>query len=527
MAGTDSGILARLARADDSSALVRHEQGREVLHWSFRELQQARQYAAQQLQAAGLRRGAPVLVLSGDLPQFVALFLACLDLQLCLLPLHPDQDQRSLRAILALQQPAAFVLDVAALQHLTLLQQQIACGFVLEPAATAWLCRLGSSPVAAPDTGRPQAAAVFHSSGSTGLPKAVYYDRARLETFLQLQRRLFEPFDDEAADRASVTPTPRINALPLTHWGGLSFCLQVLAEGRALHLPDNFAAEPLLQLLQRSGCRLLMLVPGMYRELLPCLQERCPPTLRYCLTMGEAMPAGLAATLRQRHGLLLCTAYGMSEALAGLAHGAVPWDELPPDSCGQLAFGEVQLVSPAGELQPASGAAEGELWIRNATTAACYHDSALLREKFVDGWYRSGDCFRRDAAGHYYFLTRLDAMCVHNGRNVYPQQVEAVLIEHEAVLACVAAALRLRDGRCRLGVALVLQPGLVLQPHELLDFYLQHGAHYAAPAFLLQVAALPMTPGGKPDRAGIACLLQEAYEQHSTAGALQQTMEWH
>ncbi|MGA0805894.1 MAG: class I adenylate-forming enzyme family protein, partial [Pseudohongiellaceae bacterium] len=319
---------------------------------------------------------------------------------------------------------------------------------------------------------------------------------------------------DEAAATESTVPTPRINVLPLTHWGGLAFCLQALAEGRAVHLYDEFRAAFLLSLIERTACRLLMLVPAMYRELLPSLEQRCPPSLRYCLTMGEAMPSSLAEALR-RAGLVLCTAYGMSEALSGLAHGGLPLELVPPGSCGQQAFGELQLVSADGIVQSASGAAEGELWVRNATTQPCYRDVGLLQQKYVDGWYRTGDCFRRDAAGHYYFRSRRDAMCVHNGRNVYPQQVEAVFIEHPAVAACIAAPLQLADGRQRLGVGIVPAPGVLPTSHELLDYYLRHGAHYAAPAFLLLLDAVPTTWSGKPERAELAALLQAAYDRES------------
>ncbi len=242
---------------------------------------------------------------------------------------------------------------------------------------------------------------------------------------------------------------------------------------------------------------------------------------------GLAGHAALAEALRRRHGLLLCTAYGMSEALSGLAHGAVSWSDMPHGSCGQLAFGELQLVASDGTVQPASGEAEGELWVRNATTQPRYCDAALLQDRYVDGWYRSGDCFRRDAAGHYHFLARLDAMCVHNGRNVYPQQVEAVFIEHPAVEACVAAPLQLQDGRRRLGVWLVLRRGIELGSHELLDYYLQHGAHYAAPVFLLQADSVPATPSGKPERSVIAALLQEAYDMSGSRPARSGGQELH
>lgn len=531
MSGTTPVLEALLQRCDDARALCQHDNDREVLGWSFRQLQQARHYCSTVLRGAGLQSGDRVLLLCSDVPQFFAVFFAALDLELCLLPLHPDQDQRCLQDIVQTQRPALALVDTAASALLSLARSLIPQCITLEPGALDWLRPLHPLPsavvAAASDPGVPEphnaAAAtattlVFHSSGSTGLPKALYYSRTQLDTFLQWQQRLFAPFDDEALDHGAAAPSPRINVLPLTHWGGLSFCLQALSEGRAVHLFNVFHVSPLLQLIERSGCRLLMLVPAMYREMLLQLEQRCPPSLRYCLTMGEAMPSALAAVLRRRHGLLLCTAYGMSEALSGMAHGAVPLDQVPHGSCGQQAFGEMKLVGDDGRPGPESGEAEGELWVRNATTVPCYRDKMLLQQKYVDGWYRTGDCFRRDAAGHYYFQSRLDGMCVHNGRNIYPQQVESVFIEHPAVEACIAAPLRMPDGRKRIGVYLVLSPGLELTSHELLDYYLLHGAHYAAPVFMLLADSLPATWSGKPERAAITELLQAAHD-HACAEA--------
>lgn len=525
MAGTTPVLEGLLQRCDDATALCQHDNDRQVLRWSFRQLQTARRYCADLLRRVGLQRGDRVLLLCSDVPQFFAVAFAAQDLELCLLPLHPDQDLRCLQDILQIQVPVLAIVDTVAQQTLPLLQSLVPQCFTLEPAAPDWLRPLQVLPalvtLASPvvPAARSEAAAtagcsiVFHSSGSTGLPKALYYSRAQLDTFLQWQQVLFAPFDDEAPGHAAGVPTPRINVLPLTHWGGLSFCLQALSEGRAVHLFNVFHIGPLLQLIESSGCRLLMLVPAMYREMLPRLEQRCPGSLRYCLTMGEAMPTALAAALRRRHGLLLCTAYGMSEALSGLAHGAVPLDQVPYGSCGQQAFGELKLVAEDGRPQPESGEAEGELWVRNATTVPCYRDSALLQARYVDGWYRTGDCFRRDAAGHYYFQSRLDAMCVHNGRNIYPRQVEAVFIEHPAVEACIAAPLRMPDGRMRIGVFLVLAQGPEPSSHELLDYYLLHGAHYAAPVFMLLADSVPATWSGKPERAAITALLQDAHDR--------------
>jgi acyl-CoA synthetase (AMP-forming)/AMP-acid ligase II len=525
MSGKTAVLEQLLQRRDAAAALYLHEHDREVLLWSFGELQAARSYCLGILRASALQRGDRLLLLCSDVPHFIAVLFAAQELELCLLPLHPDQDRHGLEHIVRVHQPAVAIVDAAAPVALAQLRTMVPQCLMVEAAALDWLRPLAALPAAVIATFPPQAlraadtdthadacAVVFHSSGSSGRPKALYYSRTQLDTFLQGQQRLFAPFDDEADSHDGSVPTPRINVLPLTHWGGLSFCLQALSEGRAVHLFNSFDVTALLQLIERTGCRLLMLVPAMYREMLLRLEQHCPPSLHYCLIMGEAMPAGLAASLRRRHGLLVCAAYGMSEALSGLAHGAIPLQEVPHGSCGQQVFGEMKLVAAEGVPQPSTGAAEGELWVRNATTVPCYRDAALLREKYLDGWYRTGDCFRRDAGGHYYFQSRLDAMCIHNGRNIYPQQVEAVFIEHRGVHDCVAAPLRMPDGRRRLGVYLVLVPGVELSSHELLDYYLKHGAHYAAPVLILVADTVPATWTGKPERTRIAALLQDAYD---------------
>lgn len=514
-------LLAQLQqRQDAAAALCLHTSDGQTLAWRFHDLHAARRYCSSYLQNLGLPRGARVLLLCGDVPQLLAILFATLELELCLLPLHPDQDAQCLADIVAEQQPALAIVAATVRPVLQRLCSRLPWCCRLDVGADEWLQLQETGAVQLvpqPDASAAPAAVIFHSSGSTGRPKALHYTRQQLEVFLHSQRRLFQPFDDEAADWSAAVPSPRINVLPLTHWGGLSFCLQALLEGRCVHLPQTFDGPALLRLVAQTGCRLLMLVPAMYRELLPLLQTQCPAALQYCLTMGEAMPAALARELLEQQGLRLCTAYGMTEALSGLAHGAVPWDEVPHGSCGQHAFGELRLVSESGEIQPEQGEAVGELWVRNATTVPCYRDAALLQEKYVDGWYRSGDCFRRDADGHYHFLSRLDALCIHNGRNVYPQQVEAVLIEHPEVQSCVAVPLQLRDGTRRLGVYVVPVADASPSALDLFDHYLAHGAHYAAPAFLHFGAELPLTWSGKPDRASIAALLQAAHDATARA----------
>jgi long-chain acyl-CoA synthetase len=523
------------AHDGDSPALTLLSGLKEEFRWTYRQLLEASQGFRAALQAAGAGPGNYVCLIADNSPQFVALFLACLEAGVCFVPLHPDHSVAAVGSILRELRPALAIVDEDLREDLLRI--------ALKEARWTWRLRLLRAPWLRPVLGGPARkrqlkgvdatvvaepdvqhvvtadhlpALLLHSSGSTGAPKIIQYTRARLNIFLHWHRRLFDAFPDDPAD---IVPSPRVNALPLAHFGGLSFVLQGLLDGRAVHLPRAIAPYDYLTLAIRERCRLLMLVPALYEALLldaPVLLRKS--ALRYCLTMGEAVTPQLIGIIKRALDVRVYSAYGMSEGLSGLSHHGA---DVPSNSCGSELFGETRLVDPeqlavddgAGEAADASTEREGELWVRNATTFPCYRDAMLNAAKFVDGWYRTGDRFRRDAQGHHYFLGRVDAMCVANGRNVYPADVEQVLLRHPEVSDCMAAALRLDKGRQRFGVMVCLRADSTQTAAGLIDWFLVHGALYATPAWLLLAKGIPRNAAGKRDRLAVAALLQQDYER--------------
>lgn len=517
--------------AADAPALTLLSGLREELRWTYRQLWRAVAGFRGALQAAGVAPGGCVCVVADNSPHFIALFLACLEHGACFVPLHPDQASATLAGILRQLRPQLVIVDEDLQGGLLRSVQAAECKlWRLRIRRTPWLrpilgCRTrraslcrqaregtdAAALAAATNQGSKREdatpALLLHSSGSTGAPKVIQYTRARLNLFLHWQRRLFEAFPDSAS---TALPSPRVNALPLAHFGGLSFVLQALMDGRTVHLPRAIAPADYLTLAVRVRCQLLMLVPALYEALLrDAPAPRQASALRYCLTMGEAVPAQVIALLERTLGVRVYSAYGMSEGLSGLSHHAHPGSDMPANSCGRLLFGEVKLVEDSADAP----AAEGELWVRNATTAPCYLDPDLNRDKFRDGWYRTGDRFRCDQQGFYYFLGRVDAMCVVNGRNVYPADVEQVFLQHADVIDAMAAVLTLDKGRQRLGVLVCLRPDSKVSPAALIDWYLEQGALHATPAWLLAGKAIPRNASGKRDRLAVADLLLQDYRQ--------------
>jgi acyl-CoA synthetase (AMP-forming)/AMP-acid ligase II len=523
--------LLQILRCHDGSApaLALLDGLDEDYRWSYGRLLQAALGFRRVLEAVGAMPGCTVCVVAGNSPQFVALFLACIDIGAAFAPLHPDQRAAGVTEILRGLQPALVIVDEDV--------QGALLRRVLRASDRVWRLRLRRTPwlrpvlsgstlkrahVRALDARAAVDAApvlILHSSGSTGAPKVIQYGRERLNLFLHWQRRLFEAFPDQPAGCA---PSPRVNALPMTHFGGLSFVLQALLDGRLVLLPRVITPRDYLALALRERCQLLMFVPALYEALVDEAIGPLPASaLRYCLTMGEAVTPQLIVLVTRTLGVRVFSAYGMSECLSGLSHHG---DDTPPDSCGRLLFGDAKLCDARlgdaqlgyekpGDAKLVDGNEEGELWVRNATVFPCYRDPALNAAKFVDGWYRTGDRFRRDAQGHHYFLGRVDAMCVVNGRNLYPADVERVILRHRDVSDCMAAVMTLDSGRKRLGVLVCLRADSRATPAALIDWFLEHGALHATPAWLVLGKGIPRNAAGKRDRLAVGAILEEDYRQ--------------
>ncbi len=484
---------------------------RQILSWSCAELQRQRRYAEQVLLAHGLGAGDRLLLGTANNPHFFAILLAAVALELCLMPLHPDFSQAQLQQLLQSQTPRLVIVDhphnLVASCGLTVLQVHEHDAQWLQPLVVASLPMIPAVEqklhCADPSL------LLFHSSGSTGQPKGMRYTRGMLNNYLDKLYELYAAFPDQPQHEQR---SDRVNVLPVTHFGGLSFCLLALLERRTLHLLRSRDALDHLALLRQQRCQLLLLVPALLHELLAVDARSALPDLRHCLAMGESITQAQLQLLSERLGLRVHNAYGMSECLTGIYNGAQDV-AVPMGTCGRLHFGEAKLLAMDGNEHPS----EGELCVRNITTVPCYTDEALNRSKYREHWYHTGDLFRRDAAGQYYFVSRLDLMCVINGRNVYPQEVEQILRAHPAVRMCIVAPIKLADGRQRLAAAIELESGENVSANALMDFYLACGAIYATPAWVQFFACLPRNGGDKPDRISCMHCLQQGYDQSIAA----------
>jgi acyl-CoA synthetase (AMP-forming)/AMP-acid ligase II len=170
---------------------------------------------------------------------------------------------------------------------------------------------------------------------------------------------------------------------------------------------------------------------------------------------------------------------------------------------------EVKLVADDGVSEVGVNEV-GELVTRNPGLAKGYWKRPEANtERFRDGWLYTGDLMRRDADGFYYFLGRKDDMINVAGENVYPKEVEDILLRHPALRdACVVPAPHPLKGEVPVAFVVEREKGRATE-EEVKAFFLQHGALYAHPRRVFFMDALPLGGTGKLDRARLRQMARE------------------
>ena len=339
-----------------------------------------------------------------------------------------------------------------------------------------------------------EAAMILYTSGSTGVPKGVPLDHEGQLWATRTRMKRGAPFD---AQRLLV-------AAPLCHMNGLCTTLFVIASGASEVLMPEFDARRYLEAIERFGCTWLTGVPPMFAM---CLRERdlmehtdrskvktvrmgsAPISMKLWRDIQAAFPDAA-----------IMNSYGTTEAgpvVCGPRPGRMP----PPTSIGwPFDDVELRLVDAAG-----NDAEEGVLWQRTPANMTGYLNLPdKTREVLTeDGWYISGDVFRRDADGAYFFVGRTDDMFVCGGENVFPGEVEHLLEQHpEIVQACVVPVPDEIKGEKPFAFV-VRKAGSALSAEAVKRYALENAPAYQHPREVCFLDALPLAGPNKVDRKGL------------------------
>jgi fatty-acyl-CoA synthase len=347
------------------------------------------------------------------------------------------------------------------------------------------------------------AAAMCYTSGTTGNPKGVLYSH-RSSVLHSMGTGLKDSLGVSRSDRIlPVVPMFHANA-----WG-LAYAASLF--GAALVMPNRFLqAEPLVGLIESEKVTFAGAVPTIWLDVLRYADEHGSDlsSLRSVVCGGSAVPRSLMEAFEERHGVEVTQAWGMTETspLGSVAHppagasGEERWSYKV--SAGRIApFVEARIVGPEGEVLPRDGSATGELEVRGPWIASGYYeDPDGSRDRFDDGWLRTGDIASLDADGYIRISDRSKDVIKSGGEWISSVELENELIGHPAVRE--AAVISMPDERWseRPLACVVLDEGADASPEELRDHLASRVAKWWVPDAFAFLDEVPKTSVGKFDK---------------------------
>jgi O-succinylbenzoic acid--CoA ligase len=313
----------------------------------------------------------------------------------------------------------------------------------------------------------------------------------------------FEASAVAAAERLGPAVGGRwLACMPLFHVGGLSILIRSVLFGGPVRLQDRFDGAAVSDALDAGDIVGLSLVPTMLSRLLDYRGGRPAPANLRVLLLGGAAAAPELLRRALAAGFPVCPTYGLTEAASQVATAAPPPDPSGPSPMLPLPGIEIRILAGGREL-PAG--AEGEIAVRGAVVMKCYlNDAEATARAMQRDWLLTGDIGCLDANGALHVLDRRSDLVISGGENVYPAEVEAILLEHPAVTEAGVAGVPDADLGARVVAWIVTTPGLATDAADLQRFCRSRMAGYKLPREFRFVDALPRTGSGKLQRRRLA-----------------------
>ncbi|MFT4262139.1 MAG: long-chain fatty acid--CoA ligase [Nocardioides sp.] len=357
----------------------------------------------------------------------------------------------------------------------------------------------GGSPVfETVETDEDDTVVILYTSGTTGQPKGAELRHRNLRDNALAGKDLF------GAD--AERPDTFLAVLPLFHTFGQTVIQNGAAAfgGTVVMLP-RFEAPAAIAMLLREKVTFFAGVPTMYWGLLGALDEtvdvaEIAKNLRVAAAGGSALPVEIHHEFEKRFGVTIQEGYGLSET-SPVAAFSLAGKPVRAGSIGEAIPGvELKLIDPASwEEITWTPEAIGEIAIKGHNVFKGYYGrpEATAEVLTEDGWFRTGDLARRDEDGWYYIVDRAKEMIIRGGFNVYPREIEEVLLTHPAIsLAAVIGVPHESHGE-EVKAVVVLKPGATATPEEIVAWSKENMAGYKYPRIVEITAALPMTATGK------------------------------
>ena len=459
---------------------------------------------AGELDRRGIRKGDRVLLVSPNVPEFVAAL-------------------RGIQAAGGIAVTANTLSTAAELGYIVsdagcslALAWHSTCGAVQEACARhgigtvllePGLSSLGDAPgrsdaaeVADDDT-----AVLLYTSGTTGRPKGAQLTHGNLGACA----RIFHGVLGLTGDDTFGT------ALPLFHIFGQGVILgAALRAGASLSILERFDPDAFVRMLVRDRVTVAAGVPTMWNAILhgtPGISAESFSSLRLAASGGASLPEEVLRTFSQRFGCMILEGYGLTETTGAATFNGLDRMRKPGRVGVALPGCAIRVAGPGGR---ALGTSEvGEVLVRGPVVMKGYWNRPeATAEALRDGWLSTGDLGEIDEDGDLRIVDRTKDLIIRGGYNVYPREVEEVLFGHPDVVE--AAVIGIPDAHYgeEVGAAVVLRPGSTLSMAELRRWAKERLSAYKVPHRLLVMETLPKGSTGK--------ILRRAIDRDLVAGAV-------
>jgi O-succinylbenzoic acid--CoA ligase len=337
------------------------------------------------------------------------------------------------------------------------------------------------------DTGTTMA--VLFTSGTSGRAKGACLTWAN-----------FLASAEAAADRLGAVVAQRwLACMPLFHVGGLSILMRSVRFGGPVRLLPRFDAAEVSDVLDGGDIAAVSLVPTMLSRLLAYREGRAAPPGLQVLLLGGAAAAPELLTRALAAGYPVCPTYGLTESCSQVATAAPP---TVGATCASpmlpLRGTELRIDIDGRDAPPGT---PGEIVVRGPTVMQGYlRDPRSTASALRQGWLYTGDIGCLEATGGLRVLDRRDDLIVSGGENVYPAEIEAVLLEHPSVVDAGVASVPDGDLGARVVAWVVAAPGMAPDVATLQRHCRSRLAGFKQPREFRYVDALPRNAAGKLQR---------------------------
>ena len=482
---------------------------------TYRQLDAAARRVASALCELGVRPGDHVALSCPNTPHFPIAYFGILKAGAAVVPLNVLLKPREIAQHLQdsgarvhlcfegtpelpmVQMAAEAVASVPTCEHLVVITRDPASVSPVTGASTLGALMQGQpetfeTVLRAPD----DTAVLLYTSGTTGQPKGAEMTHANMVLNAMASRDMF-------IVPLGTAPASALAVLPLFHSFGQTAVMNAhLLQGNKVVLLPRFEPAAVLEAMLAEQVNAFAGVPTMYWALLRHVEELKIDTsviaanLRVCSSGGAPLPVEILHAFDQRFGVEIMEGYGLSETspVATFNQYGVP---RKPGSVGLPIWGCDVMVVGDDDVEVAQGEV-GEIVIRGHNIMKGYFRRPEATQHVLrNGWFHTGDVGRKDEDGYVFIVDRIKDLVIRGGMNVYPREIEEVLMGHPAV--SLVAVIGVPDEALgeEVKAFVIRKPGVTITEEELIAWSREMMAAFKYPRMVEFRDTLPMTATGK------------------------------